>query len=262
MSSEKSLAIVLRVVDFSETSVIATLFTEDFGKITALAKGARRPKGPFEAALDLLAVCRIVFLHKASDALDLLTEAKLERRFRAATRDLSCLYAGYYVAELLRELTDTGDPHPELFQVADRALIDLETQQDARRTILEFELTTLRLLGHLPSLERCAACGAVVTVRGRVAFGQLAGGILCPSCRPGKRQVISISAGTLFLLRELADPTGSRNEKLDRSSLGEARGILNQFLSNLIGRRLRMHRYLQTTSQPSQLNRGQGSHGC
>src|SRR5688500_238043 len=103
VSSEKSMAIVLRVVEFSETSIIVTLFTDSFGKLSALAKGARRPKSPFEAALDLLAVCRIVFIHKSTDALDLLTEAKLERRFRSATRDLSRLYAGFYVAELLTD---------------------------------------------------------------------------------------------------------------------------------------------------------------
>ena len=123
MSTEKSLALVLRVVDFSETSVVTTLFTEDFGKIGALAKGARRPKGPFESALDLLAVCRIVFIHKTSDALDLLTEAKLERRFRSAARDLSRLYAGYYVAELLHDLTDTSDPHPVLFHCAESVAV-------------------------------------------------------------------------------------------------------------------------------------------
>ncbi len=81
MSSEKTLAIVVRVVEFSESSCVVTLFTRDFGKVGALAKGARRPKSSFESALDLLAVCRIVFLHKSSDTLDLLTEAKLERRF-------------------------------------------------------------------------------------------------------------------------------------------------------------------------------------
>src|SRR5690606_28430132 len=81
MSSEKTDAIVIRLVEFSESSAVVTLFTRDFGKISGLAKGARRPKSAFESALDLLAVCRIVFLHKSSDALDLLTEAKLERRF-------------------------------------------------------------------------------------------------------------------------------------------------------------------------------------
>src|SRR5206468_3075277 len=111
MASEKTRAIVLKVIEFSETSCILTLFTEDFGKIGALAKGARRPKGPFEGALDLLALVRIVFLHKSSEALDLLTEAKLERRFRSSERNLARLHAGYYVAELLSELTDKGDPN-------------------------------------------------------------------------------------------------------------------------------------------------------
>ena len=68
MPSEKVQAIVIRVVEFSETSCVVTLFTREFGKISGLAKGARRPKSPFESALDLLAVCRIVFLHKSSDA--------------------------------------------------------------------------------------------------------------------------------------------------------------------------------------------------
>ena len=94
----------------------------------ALAKGARRPKGPFESALDLLAICRVVFLHKSSDTLDLLTEAKLEKRFRASTRDLSRLYAGYYVAELLNELTDIADPHPELFEAAIFTLAELNAE--------------------------------------------------------------------------------------------------------------------------------------
>src|SRR5512143_2186053 len=98
MSSEKATAIVLRTVEFSETSLILTLFTREFGKVRGLAKGARRLKSAFESALDLLALCRIVFLRKSSDALDLLTEAKLLRRFRPAGRDLLSLYAGYYVA--------------------------------------------------------------------------------------------------------------------------------------------------------------------
>ena len=88
MNSEQATALVLRVVEFSETSSVVTLFTREFGKIHGLAKGARRPKGPFESALDLLGLCRIVFLRKSSGALDLLTEAKLLKRFRPRGREL------------------------------------------------------------------------------------------------------------------------------------------------------------------------------
>ncbi len=159
MSSEKATALVLKVVEFSETSSVVTLFTREFGKIHGLAKGARRPKGPFESALDLLSLCRIVFLRKSSGALDLLTEAKLERRFRPPGRDLSCLYAGYYIAELLGELTDDYDPHPALFDLADQTLLGLSRGLPVATSVLHFELAALAVLGHLPSLEMCVECG-------------------------------------------------------------------------------------------------------
>src|SRR5208337_3765335 len=136
MPAEKAVAIVLRTVEFSETSLVCTLFTREFGKIGALAKGGRRLKGPFESALDLLALSGIVFLHKSSDALDLLTEAKLLRRFRPAGRDLAGLYAGYYVAELLDGLTDEDDPHPELFDLADRTLAALSAGEPVARWVM------------------------------------------------------------------------------------------------------------------------------
>jgi len=245
MSTEKTSAIVLRVVDFSETSCVVTLFTRDFGKISGLAKGARRPKSSFEAALDLLAICRIVFIHKSSDALDLLTEAKLERRFRAARSDLSCLYAGYYVAELLNELTDEADPHPELYHAADQALTALDDKSEVARTVLRFELSALRLLGHSPSLDACVECGRPVARTARVAFGQSVGGVLCGEHRIGKRQVVSVSAAVIELLRQFGQPgDGWREVELDRRHRGEVRGVLNHYLSHLLGHRLRMHKYL------------------
>ncbi len=70
MSTEKAVGLVIRVVDFSETSCIVTIFTREFGKVAGLAKGARRLKGPFDSALDLLSQVRLVFLRKSSDALD------------------------------------------------------------------------------------------------------------------------------------------------------------------------------------------------
>ncbi len=246
MSSEKASAIVIRTVDFSETSLVVTLFTREFGKIGALAKGARRLKGPFESALDLLALCRIVFLHKSSDALDLLTEAKLLRRFRPAGRDLSGLYAGYYVAELLDRLTDEGDPHPELFDLADETLVALSAGEAVARWVVRFELGLLRILGQVPSLDACVECGVAVPTTGRVAFGQIDGGVLCPRCRAGKTHVASVSAGALRAMAQLANADGLawRRLEIDSKSLGEIRGLMNHYFSHLLGRKPKMHDYL------------------
>jgi len=262
MSSEKATAIVLRTVDFSETSLVVTLFTREFGKLGAMAKGAKRPKNPFESALDLLTLCRIVFLHKSSEALDLLTEAKLIRRFRPPTfapnagngerqiasggRGLFSLYAGYYVAELLGELTHDNDPHPQLFDLADETLAALASGEPIPRRIVRFELGALRLLGHAPSLDTCVACGAMVEAKGRVAFGHLDGGVLCGNCRTGRRHVAAVSAGTLRTMEQLADPGGTNWNRMEinQRTLGELRGVLNQYLIHLLGKKPRMHKYL------------------
>lgn len=250
MASEKSTAIVLRAVEFSETSLVVTLFTREYGKIGALAKGARRLKSPFESALDLLALCRIVFLHKTSDALDLLTEAKLLRRFRPPGKDLLCLYAGYYVAELLNDLTEANDPHPQLFELADETLAALAAGEPVARRTIRFELRTLQLLGHLPSLTDCAECGNAVPTVGRVAFGLLDGGVLCPACRAGKTQIISVNAGVLRTMSQLADPESKAWQRLeiDPRILGELRGVLNRYLIHLLGKKPRMYEFLGAMS--------------
>jgi DNA repair protein RecO (recombination protein O) len=245
MSSEKATAIVLRTVDFSESSLVVTLFTREFGKIGGLAKGGKRLNGPFDSALDLLALCRIVFLRKSSEALDLLTEAKLQRRFRVTGPGLEGLYAGYYVAELLAEMTDQYDPHPELFDLADETLAGLSAGEEAGKRLLRFELGALRELGHLPALECCAECAKPIPMSGRISFGLLDGGVLCPRCRQSKRQVASVSAGALRIMAQFAssDDRWQRIE-VDRRSHGELRGLLNHFICHLLGRKPRLQAFL------------------
>jgi DNA repair protein RecO (recombination protein O) len=252
MSAEKTRAIILRVVEFSETSCVVTLFTEDFGKAGALAKGARRPKGPFEGAIDLLALARIVLIRKSSDTLDLLTEAKLQRRFRSAERSLARLYAGYYVAELLSELTEPGDPHRQLFQAADATLLALDNDKPVAETVLQFEMAALLEAGHLPSLDQCVACSREVTSEKRVAFGMTAGGVLCEDCRPGRRGVVSVSRSVIEVMKALSElVTTNTLEQPDQPQFaldpviqGELRAVMNNYFAHLVGHRLKMSEYL------------------
>jgi DNA repair protein RecO (recombination protein O) len=246
MPSVRSLALVLRSWDVFETSTVATLFSRELGKVSGLAKGARRLKSPMQGGLDLLAVSDIVLLHKASDALDLIIEAAPVERFAPLRRDLAALYAGYYIAELLSDLTDFHDPHPRLFDAATVTLRHLGDPALRPRRVFRFELACLRELGLMPALDDCAHCGATVDASGDVfAFGLATGGVLCPNCRPGQPHVATLSGATLAAIRALGEPgPGWRGLDLSPSASASIRGTLGAVISHTIGRRPRLLPYL------------------
>ena len=248
MSAEKSEALVVRQVDFSETSRVVTLFTRDFGKISALAKGARRLKGPFESALDLLARCQIVFLRKSSSGLDLLTEAKLLDRFHPGSRDLVGLYGGYYVAELLSSLSEEYDPHAAWYDEAVRTLDRLEKGGNSKLAIIRFELATLREIGQLPSFDACIVCGKSAETQTPFGFWVSQGGLICRNCRPAEYQHQAVQPGTLAILRRLAAESDTSLDRLIVSSpqLQQMRQLMTTALSHILGHRPKMLRYLQS----------------
>ena len=242
----RTIAMVLRTVDVFETSLVATLFTRDRGKVAVLAKGARRLKSPLQGGLDLLGVSDIVFFAKASEALDLLAEAVPVERFTSLRRDLAALYAGYYIAELLIDLTDLHDPHPRLFDAARITLRHLGDADLRKRRIMRFELACLRELGLMPVLDRCAQCGAPVDVgAGRVSFGLASGGVVCARCRPGMPYIAEISVRDLEAIRVLASP-GNAWRDLDAhpSTLGPAGETVGAVISHVLGHRPRLRHLL------------------
>ena len=242
MPANRTLALVLRSVEVFETSLVATLFTRELGKIAALAKGARRPKSAFQGGLDLLGVSDIVVFPKASEALDLLVEAAPIERFASLRRDLAALYAGFYIAELLNDLTDLHDPHPKLFDAARITLRHLGETDLRSRRLLRFELACLRELGLMPALDACAHCGTAVVVHGDpVWFGLATGGVLCEACRTGQVHVASISGKDLEAIRALASP-GRAWRELDASSAGlaPAQETVGAVISHVLGHRPRL----------------------
>jgi DNA repair protein RecO (recombination protein O) len=247
MPSEKAEALVLRTTDWSETSRIATLWTREFGKIRALAKGGRRLKSAFENSLDLLTHCSIVFLRKSSGSLDLLTEASVVQRFGRLRTDLSALYAAYYVAELLAESTEDYDPHPPLFEEALSTLRDVGLPggppAEAGPRVMRFEAVLLRELGYSPSLEACAFCGELLAAPGR-CFSAAAGGVVCPRCVPSVRERRPLSTAGWQALRDLADPGEAWRDFRDAAVRSEVRQVLGHYVTYRLGRRPRLLPYL------------------
>ncbi len=243
MPAEKARAVVIRAVPFGETSSVVTLFTREFGKLRALAKGAWRPKSAFDGALDLLSACQVLVLRSSRGGLDLLTEAFLERRFRVAS-SLAAVHGGMYVAELLDALTADADPQPGLFDAADSTLARLTGHRgpDAEvwPNIVRFELAALRHAGQAPALVRCAECRAVPPPAERQAFGMLDGGLLCPDCRRGRRGVASVSRPVLETLRGLASAPADGRAAPDPGLEGEVRAVMNTYVAHVLGHRSRL----------------------
>ena len=243
MAAEQSTAIVLRAIEFSETSLIVTLLTRDLGRISAIAKGARRPKGPFEGALDLLSVCRIVAIRKSSDTLDILTEAKLHRRFRGGEKSLDRVYAGYHVAEMLRLLTEDHDPSPDVYDLTIRTLDQIDGSGNVASTLLHFDIQLLRMLGHAPGTDRCTDCGGPITQKTRVPFSLSAGGIVCDGCKPKQQRTISLRWKLIDAIRNIQHPKQLYADPIDEDVYGETRAVLNRYIETVVGRVPRMQAF-------------------
>lgn len=206
MAEAKTEGVILRGVDFSETSRILTLYTRDFGKMGVMAKGGRRLKSRFEVSLDVLNVCSISAIRKPSAELDLLTEAMLVERFAGFRQNLGALYAGYYVAEVLDGLTQRDEPHPALYQATVAGLRTLAAGADRLVATCKWILFCVADLGYAPQVDRCVDCQLELESGIRPGFSLRAGGVVCGNCASGWPDVRKIHGETVLAMRQLLTP--------------------------------------------------------
>ena len=150
-------AVVLRAMDYSETSRIATLLTRHHGVIGAVAKGARRPTSRFGSTLQPGAYVQAVYYHRPNRGLQTLKEAAHLSRFPHTTADLGRATAAFRILEVARALLGEGEPHPPALEAVVRALtfVDASPELPANAVPwLQMKLATL--LGFGPALTRDA----------------------------------------------------------------------------------------------------------
>lgn len=247
MPTAAATGLIVRGTDWSETSRIVTIWTREFGKVRALAKGGRRPRSNFESALDLLTLCSIVLIRKTGGGLDLLTEARARERFMGLRQSLTGLYAGFYVAELLGDLTQDDDPHPALFDEAVSTLSDLTAGSPPRMLrLLRFETVLLRELGYAPQLDCCAGCRGELVPESRLGFSPAAGGVVCGQCRVTPRGWRPLSRLAWQGLRQLADEAAWRD--VPAATRAELRPLMDGLVAEHLGHRPRSAAYLRDES--------------
>jgi DNA repair protein RecO (recombination protein O) len=193
-----------------------------------------------------------VLIRKSSDALDLLTEAKLVRRFRGAEKSLERLNAGYYIAEMLRVLTDNHDPQPALYDTALAALDQIDGPGNPALALLGFDTAALRLLGLTPTTRRCADCGEPVQPAARQWFAPGAGGVVCERCRGRQHAVMRVPGEALAQLERLLAPHTRIPLAIPPDVYPPLRSLVTRYLQTIVGTTLKMQPFLPARMEPAE----------
>jgi len=182
-------AIVVRAIDYGEADRVATLITRSHGKVSALARGARRSRKRF-AALELFAAGE-ARLRERGGELWSLDGFEVRRGYPHLAGDVARLAHGAYVCELARELVPPHHAEPRVFELlaAMLALLDGTPPGAAHHVaqLRSFELSLLEALGLAPSLDRCLECGRALDEESAAgaSLEPSRGGLLCASCGDG-----------------------------------------------------------------------------
>ena len=171
MELERAEAIVLRTQPVTESSLIVTWFTREFGKLKTMAKGARRPKSPVRGKIDLFYVDEIVFLRSRRSDLHLLHDCYLENPHVKLRESVHKLAAASYACELVEIATEPEDASPKIFELLREVLDVLERRSDDA-LLIWFELQLLAAAGWKP---KWSASGNTSKLLGSLATTSLAG---------------------------------------------------------------------------------------
>ncbi len=203
MPSYTAAGLVLRRINLGETDKILTLYTREHGKLSAVAKGARRAGSRLSGATELFTYSR--YLLATGKSLDIVTQCEIEESFPALRTNLNLLARATYLCELLDRLTLERDAtmSEELCDLTLSALYLLKRAQDYPDGVVHaYELRLLAALGYAPVLDRCVRCGAPLERR-PVGFSPSLGGTLCPADRPRADDALPLSLEAVTILQTL-----------------------------------------------------------
>jgi DNA repair protein RecO (recombination protein O) len=183
MEGVTTTALLARSVNYGEADRICTLLTEELGKVSALAKAARKSRKRYGGALSLFVVGRAVLKRPRRGELLLLERFEaVEDLSGAVSSDVIKVAHGSYILEVARELWPAEQPEPEGFELVRETLRALAASPPAPPLLRCFELGILEVVGLAPVLERCVSCGLDDPDDGW--FDVAHGGAVCRSCGP------------------------------------------------------------------------------
>lgn len=251
-------AIVLRAVEYGESDLIVRLLMPDAGRLTVMAKHARKSRRRFPGALDLFNHVRVRISRRRPTAMGFLEQANLITAFLPLRRNLARYGLASYLLELLGRMAPEEGVRVESRRIFDFALSSLQAlslEDPNLQTRLFFELRAFEALGLCPGLEYCVRCGVAPTTA-KVGFHVPDGGPICASHgAEGLSGLLPVHLGTLRALQKSLDSEIGQlgRLRLGADALAEAQEILFRFYRFHVGFELKSEPFLAQTLEGSGL---------
>ncbi len=240
-------AIVMRRDDYGEADRLVTLLTPDYGKLRALAKGARKPTSRKAGHIELFTRTRLLLAK--GRAFDLITQAELVEAHRPLREEIQRGAPAHYLCELTERFAPEGSDAAPLYDLLAEGLSWLCEARDPGLATRYFELRLLTLEGYRPELFRCARTQLplVDDARGApVAFSPSEGGVLSDEAARLARDVFPLSRSGLALLRVMQTQPFEAVQALDvsRELHAHVERALQLYIGAILERRPRTMTFL------------------
>lgn len=247
--SRSSRAVVLRWRSYGESDKIATLLTEDAGKLTGIAKGAKNSRRRFANSLEPLARVRVHFRQKPGAGLAFLESCELLAPTAPFCEPARFAY-GSYVTELTDRMTVEEDPDHNLFGLLEQALDAIAHGPATTALLRAFEVQLLSGAGFEPQLDGCNRCRRPWRDDERAWVATHHGTVACDACRSAEDATEPVSGAVLRRLEALKSlPLAACRE----ATLGGHSADAGQLTGRLLS--LHLARPLQSVKLIEQLGR-------
>lgn len=233
-------AVVIRKMNLGEADRLLTIFTPSFGKIRAVAKGARRPGSKLGGNLELLTHSHLLLAHGRN--LDIITQSQTLNGFLTLKTDLDRTSWALYAAELVGRFTPDRMANRPVYDLLLETLTRLSQVPagDGEMVLRYFELHMLHTAGYRPELFQCPACSITLPAAGRLSLSPAVGGLLCSRCS-GQPEAYSISADAVGVLRMLqgGDYDSALKVKLGQGLTTELGKAMQEYISYVLEGRVK-----------------------
>lgn len=195
----KCRAVVIKTQDFKENDKLVWLYTDKYGKVSSIAKGAKRSKSKLLAVT--LPLCYGEYMLFKGKSLFNLQEGKIINSFQGLLNNLDKLTFSSYICELIDIALIDSESNPALFKEFVTTLYLLNTDAiDYELLIRAFELKLLKATGYGLTLDNCTVCRKKISAANFISLSSFGG--VCEECK--KEYGLHISKGAYNALKFLS----------------------------------------------------------